>query len=258
MLFELVLAAMIGALCFALLLRANSGRSGPRGRSQPGLRGQGAQLNRILRRRFAKRGMDRPRVMVSGPKVKPVVCQICLGRVKEGSEYSRCACGKTFHPVCLARTGFCPYCEKRYTEEALRQALVVRPKAPAGRAKGPSEIRMIWQPGMARICPLCGAELPEGSGECQCGSIIVEEGESFECPSCGTEVPADMSFCPGCKERFDVVEEPICQVCGRVIAGGKGVCDCGALTDNMCPECGAYLEPDDTVCGRCGTAFEFV
>ena len=258
MLAELALAAFIGALCFAIYLKM--ARSNATGQSmRRAISGKSTGINRILRKTFVKRTAERPRVVVTGPKVKPVVCQICLGRVKEGMEYAKCTCGKTFHPVCLVRTGFCPYCNRPYSAETLSEAFIVRPKLlVAGQAKRPSEIRMIWQSGMTHICAVCGSELAEGSSECQCGAITVEEGETFACPSCGTEVPAEMTHCPGCKERFDVVEGAICQVCGRVISEQKGVCDCGALTADLCPECGAYLEPDDVVCGGCGTVFELI
>src|SRR5512137_2428032 len=108
MLAELLVAALIGALCFAILLKVGRGRGAVDGmrRAIDGRSG----INRILRKTFNKGPMERPKVVVTGPKVKPVVCQICLGRVKEGTEYAKCPCGKTFHPVCLVRTGFCPYC----------------------------------------------------------------------------------------------------------------------------------------------------
>ena len=257
MLAELLVAAVIGALCFAILLKVGKGRGAMDGMKRA-MDGR-SNINRILRKTFSKGAIERPKVVVTGPKVKPVVCQICLGRVKEGTEYAKCTCGKTFHPVCLIRTGFCPYCEQAYTSETLSEAFIIRPKAPArGQGRNPAEIRIIWQSGMTRVCPVCGAELAEGSSECQCGAIVVEEGETFDCPSCGTEVPPSLAHCPTCHERFDVLEGSICQVCGRVIADQKGVCDCGALTADLCPECGAYLEPDDVFCGSCGTAFELV
>jgi len=257
MLAELLIAAVLGALCFAILLKVGMGRGTLRGMRRAMDRKTG--INRILRKTLSSGLIERPKVVVTGPKVKPVVCQICLGRVKEGMEFARCACGKTFHPVCLVRTGFCPYCDRAYTPETLSEAFIVRPKMPArGHARNPSEIRMIWDSGMTRVCPVCGSELPEGSSECQCGVILVEEGETFDCPSCGTSVPPDMIHCPSCHERFDVLEGSICQVCGRIIPDQAEVCECGALTADICPECGSYLEPDEVVCGNCGTVFELI
>jgi hypothetical protein len=193
--------------------------------------------------------------MVQGPKVKPVICQICLGRVKEGMEYGRCSCGKTFHPMCLSRTGFCPYCDRAYEGE-LPEGLMVRPQPVAGRRR--AEVRMIWEPAGRRACPMCGEELEEGRAECSCGAIVIEEGEVFDCPSCGTEVPPHMMQCPGCRERFDSVEEPQCPICGRLVTSEDGVCECGGLAVDECPECGAPLGPEDAACASCGTAFELV
>ena len=258
MLVELLLASALGifGLASALSVRRHLSKEQPTDlRSTIGLPAK--HLRKVLRKPVARRG-GRPRVMVQGPKVKPIICQICLGRVKEGLEYARCQCGKVFHPVCLTRTGFCPYCDHPY-EEGIAPELMVRPQVSAEQAaRRRTEIHMLWEPSGRRTCPMCGAEIASGRNECPCGAIILEEGEVFACPACGTEVPPDMMECPGCRERFDAVEEPLCPICGRLVASEDGVCECGGLATDECPECGAPLGAEDRECSACGTAFEFV
>jgi len=212
-----------------------------------------ASIRRVLKMSKATTA-SRPRVIVAGPKVKPVVCQICLGRVKEGLEYARCTCGKQFHPVCLIRTSFCPYCGRAYDSGVLEEGILVRPRTVPSRRSG--DITMLWSPG-ARSCPSCGATLADGQRECSCGTILVEEGESFTCPSCGTLVPPERIECPGCREKFEIAEEARCPVCGGVREGDEP-CECGGIVEDICPECGASLATEDRVCGHCGTMFEFV
>jgi predicted amidophosphoribosyltransferase len=105
---------------------------------------------------------------------------------------------------------------------------------------------------------VCGSTLPEDGNECECGAIIVEEGQSFTCPRCGCDVPPERMSCPSCKESFEVVEDPQCPVCGRLLKEGEEVCECGGLQGDECPECGLRLGPEDDACPGCGTAFEFV
>jgi hypothetical protein len=214
-----------------------------------------ADLKKVLRRTFKRPAAERPQVRVSGPKVKPIVCQICLGRVKEGLEYAKCSCGNVFHPVCLVRTGLCPYCGKAYDASMLPGMLIT---VPTTARSGRPNISMRWESEIQRSCPLCGRGLPDGSNECSCGAIVIEESEAFACPSCGEQVPPGRSECPGCRERFDVIASPVCPVCGRVVDEAEGVCDCGAVLGSSCPECGSELNPDDRACGKCGTIFEFV
>jgi hypothetical protein len=255
---ELVLASALGALGLAgaIGIRRYLANGSP-----PDLRAamaaRATHLRKVLRRP-ARAGKERPRVVVQGPKVRPVVCQICLGRLKEGMEYAKCPCGKTFHITCLVRTGFCPYCDRHYEEGSLGQDLIVKPKLTAGEAaRRKAEVRVLWEP-TERHCPVCGNDLPEGGGECDCGTIVVEEGETFACPSCGTEVPPDSMSCPGCRESFEVVETPLCPICGRLVTSEDGLCECGALATDECPECGTPLEADDLFCPICGTVFEYV
>jgi hypothetical protein len=213
-----------------------------------------ADLKKVLRRTFKRPLAERPQVRVSGPKIKPIVCQICLGQVKEGLQYAKCSCGKVFHPVCLVRTTFCPYCRKACDSTMLDGMLLTVPVVSRSRPN----ISMRWESEVRRSCPLCGKKLPDGSNECSCGAIVVEEGEAFTCPSCGAEVPPTRTECQYCRERFDVITSPVCPVCGRLVEEGRGACECGAVLGVTCPECGSELGPDDSACGRCGTIFEFV
>ncbi len=215
------------------------------------------RLKKVLLRSFHAKPKERSRVVVNGPKIKPVICQICLGRVKEGLEYARCSCGKDFHPACLTRAASCPYCGASYAEGPLSEERLVRPKGPDP-SKASAAISMIWESKEGRACPLCGAELPQGTNECSCGAIIVDEGEDFDCPSCGTRVPADRTECPICRERFDVHSTGSCPICGKTIVPGTTTCECGAMLGDACPECGASLGRDDSYCGQCGAHFEFV
>jgi hypothetical protein len=258
MLVELVVATALGALGLASFIEVKKRLSG----SAPlelrkAMKSQAKHLRKVMR--MPSRAADRPRVVVQGPKVRPVVCQICLGRVKEGLEYAKCTCGKEFHTVCLTRTGFCPYCNQAYEEKDLDPGIIVKPKiSPQELARKRADIRMLWEPAERRACPICGSVLPEGGNECECGAIVVEEGESFDCPRCGTEVPPDRMSCSACKESFEAVDAPQCQVCGRLLQPGKDICECGGLAGDDCPECGTSLAPDDERCPTCGTSFEFV
>ena len=214
------------------------------------------RLRKVLRR-STLRQKERPRVVVSGPKIKPIVCQICLGRVKEGLEYARCDCGKVFHPVCLTRTGFCPYCGKHYSTETLADENMVRLRVPIESKRKAGGITMLWQSSLLHVCPVCGLDLPEGSNECRCGTIIVGDEETFECTSCGCVVPPQSMECPECLEQFGVLEEQPCPFCGKPMEEGE-LCPCGAMVADICPECGYKLGSLEMSCGNCGAAFEFL
>ena len=257
MLVELIVAAVLGALCLAIVLcvtkQLGEGRAFPVNVEFPV-----ARIKKVLLRSLGRPSAERPRVVVSGPKVKPVVCQICLGRVKDGLEYAKCSCGKVFHPVCLLRTGACPYCGTAYFAETLTEERMVRPRPPDRSKTSRAAVSMIWEASTNRLCPLCGEGLPSGVDECACGALVVEEGQEFDCPSCGTRVPADRADCPNCRERFDLYASRVCPICGRTIPEDALVCECGALLEENCPECGASLGENDIFCAQCGTAFEFV
>ena len=93
---------------------------------------------------------------------------------------------------------------------------------------------------------------------CECGAIVVEEGENFQCPSCGLIMPELSAECPRCGEIFETFEIVECPVCGRQISANTDICECGALIGGRCPECGKKLSSEDLICDRCGTEFENV
>jgi len=255
---DLIVAAALGALCMVILLAATKQLGGSSAAISSKMEEPAIRLKKVLLRTFRPHAKENRRVVVSGPKIKPVICQICLGRVKEGLEYARCSCGKEFHPTCLMRTSSCPYCGASYSEGTLSEERIVRPRTPERQKAASAAISMIWESKEGRSCPLCGAELLQGTNECACGAIIVDEGEDFDCPSCGTRVPADRIECPICRERFDVQSSGSCPVCGKPVVPGSATCECGALLGETCPECGTSLGREDSFCGRCGASFEFV
>jgi len=178
-----------------------------------------------------------PRIMVSGSEEKTIICQICLGRIKEGSRYIQCDCNRAFHYVCLSRTGFCPYCHKQFDEIKYNVENV-------------SEL--------AFICPLCGTTLDSGTRQCSCGAIFTEEGSDFCCPVCGTRVPEGETRCSYCGEVFESHRMVVCPLCGQFVLEEGEICECGALLGDRCPECGARLEPDAIRCETCNSEFEFI
>lgn len=201
---------------------------------------------------------SRPKVQVTGPKVKPLICQICLGRVKQDMEYVKCSCGKSFHSTCISRTGYCPYCECHYTTRdgrtpsengfiTLRTPNSEKMTAPITGTK----VNYI-------LCPLCGANVPAGAGTCECGAIFVEEGGRFKCPECGTSISEDESGCRNCGERFDHLDTQTCPLCKRILPQGEEVCECGALIGDSCPECGNELAASESTCRNCGVVFELI
>jgi len=230
----LVTATVLGAVAAvtAISLRSymNSKEGIGPGSKIPNLDG----ITKIIRRGRVRD--QRPRVMVNGPEVKSQVCQICLGRIKEGSNHLECKCERTFHLICLSRTGFCPYCHEPY-ENLIPQT------------DGTHSFL---------ICPLCGIHLEPGSRKCECGAIFQEEGVDFCCPICGTQVSEDNTVCPYCGEIFDCYRLINCPVCGIVIDEDTEVCECGAVLIDRCPECSSPLGPEDRYCRNCGAEFEFI
>ncbi len=199
---------------------------------------------------------SRPRIQITGPKVQPETCQICMGRIKEGTEYVRCGNGKVFHSVCLARVGNCPYCRRTFAikgRESTTSRDYVQPVVPAGtveeRGTVSAEVR----------CPVCGSGLSQEATSCiSCGAIFVADGGTFPCPSCGFLVRESDSACGRCGEPFNQFKPRTCPVCSRTIGPTDETCVCGAILNDRCPECGAQLSEGASECGTCGTAFEFV
>lgn len=207
-------------------------------------------LSRLIETFEATVVRKRPKIHITGPRVKPVICQICLGRVKPGLEYLRCECGKAFHLACLSRTGFCPYCQGKY-EDGERFTVLRAPAGEGSRASGGTKVNYI-------LCPLCGSHVPAGAPSCQCGAIFVEEGGTFRCPECGNRVPEDESKCSNCGEQFDHCETQACPLCGRLLPAGQVVCACGTVIGNRCPECGHELAQGEESCTVCGAVFELI
>ena len=170
---------------------------------------------------------------------RSVVCQMCLGEVDEGCEYRVCECGKSFHPVCIARTGFCPYCGASYIE---RDFLSERA---AGKPRESDD-----------VCPICGRVVIGNS--CECGALFADDTGIMECPSCGGPVPKGNEACPRCGEDFEVFVPRLCPVCETVIHEGQSICRCGLVLDDLCPECGWKLGTREETCPICGLNFEMV
>lgn len=202
----------------------------------------------------------RPRVQVTGPKVQPEICQICMGKIKEGTEYVRCTSGRVFHSICLARVGNCPYCRRTFAIKGLESTTTreyVQPVVPE--ALPPAEVFTTAESELpVNPCPACGKDLEEGATGCSCGVIFVTEGGSFACPDCGFQVKEGDTYCGRCGERFLQPLFPCCPVCGRPVAADAEACVCGTILGNRCPECGAELGGEDTSCRVCGATFEFV
>jgi predicted RNA-binding Zn-ribbon protein involved in translation (DUF1610 family) len=197
---------------------------------------------------------ERPRIQVTGPKVKPEICQICMGRIKEGSEYVRCSGGKVFHSVCLARVGDCPYCRRTFAikgREDTTSRNYVQPISPPAVSEVP--------PPNSAPCPVCGEAIDPAVNGCgACGAIFVADGGSFPCPGCGSTVQESDLQCRRCGEPFHQFTPRTCPVCGAVIPANAEACTCGAILNDRCPECGAGLPENTVECKTCGAVFEFV
>jgi hypothetical protein len=240
-----------------------------------GASGFGELINRYKQVLIRKRGSreegaarGRPKIQITGPKVQPLVCQICLGRIKEGTEYVKCGTGKVFHSVCLARTGTCPFCQRTVAikgmesttsvphslqfvflppEKVPEQPPMPEPEAPPEPA-APEE-------GRTFVCVSCGAVLEAGTASCACGAIFADPGGSFECPECGAEVREADRSCAVCGAVFEPLGPLICPGCGKEVAPDADVCECGVLLSDKCPECGAHLRESDMACAVCGAEF---
>lgn len=230
---EVSIAFIMGITFFALVTKLR-GSIGPW--IERDTRPVRESITRIISNRLLSN--DRPRVMISGPAVREPICQICLGRIKEGSNHVLCNCGRTFHIVCLSRTGSCPYCQEPYDINRLRSI----------RAEGSGMV----------VCPICGAHLPADRRECDCGAFFLDENTEFHCPACSTKVPQLDESCPGCGMLFECYPTTTCPVCGQLLREEIGVCDCGAVLGERCPECHASLGPDEKRCSHCGAEFEFI
>ena len=208
----------------------------------------------VGRRRW-RDGEPRPRMQVSGPKVQQTACQICLGRIKEGTEYIRCSTGRAFHAACLDRLGGCPYCQR-----------TVEIKGKEGQPRPPPEpIALIEPPSPLPddgtfLCPVCGVALEIGSPHClSCGAIFVDHNGMFVCPDCHAELREGDLNCGRCGRNFERLEMPRCPQCDIEVSPNAEVCPrCSCLLQEHCPECGEELSEDAVTCPACGTDFEFL
>lgn len=247
----LPLAAILGASGFGGLLR---------------------RLNTYVIRKEGEReerGLARPKIQVTGPKVQPLVCQICLGRIKEGTEYVKCSSGKVFHSVCLARTGTCPFCQRTVAIKGMESTSTAPhslvfvflppekvPETPPMPEPVPKEL-VPEEKAQEFTCPSCGARVEAGAASCRCGAVFADPGGSFSCPECGAEVKEADRSCGRCGAVFELLGPQTCPQCGRELTPDSEVCECGVILSDKCPECGARLRDSDMVCPVCGTEFDY-
>jgi hypothetical protein len=189
---------------------------------------------------------ERSTVKVTGPKIRNLKCTMCQGYIKVGLQYAQCDCGENYHVVCLARTGFCPICNKKWEEKDI----VSISKTNGDSCSSPTCKKL--------ECPSCGEHVSILDLECKCGAIFVKDNDSFLCPECGGRVCLSDMVCLSCGERFRDCEIVTCPVCGRRFDAMEGACTCGTFVGDMCPECGCRLENDDSWCPRCGAKIDAV
>lgn len=175
--------------------------------------------------------------VVTGPREQVLMCQICMGRIKIGMNWTQCKCGNVYHPVCLERTGYCPQCKQIW---------------------GSEEVESHDQERTMNSCPVCRRELSIGQERCACGAVFVNDSGRFRCPVCDAILFEGEEVCPICGEAFERYETIICPRCGKMIAPGETACTCGLPVDSICPVCGRVLGPKDNLCPCCETEFVFV
>ena len=208
-------------------------------------------------RRRREGGEPRPRVQVSGPKVQQTACQICLGRIKEGTEYIRCSSGRAFHAACLDRVGGCPYCH-RSVEIKGKEGQQRPPPAPAVLPQTPLLTPRSEEGSI--LCPVCGVVLEMGAHHClSCGAIFVDHNGMFVCPDCNAELREGDRSCGRCGRTFEKVEMPRCPQCDIEVSPNAEICPrCSCLLQDRCPECGDELPEDAVTCPTCGADFDFL
>jgi predicted amidophosphoribosyltransferase len=107
-------------------------------------------------------------------------------------------------------------------------------------------------------CPECGKIVSGEDGACECGVLLVGEGNMI-CPECGAEIPETSLECSICGCSF-VEEISECPACGRRVAKDAFTCDCGVVFSDRaagieCSECGAAVQLEDEFCPGCGARF---
>jgi len=165
-----------------------------------------------------------------------VFCDICGRRLLDGET---CDC------TMYERELQCPECGSRLTDEDefCRRCGVVFSQDFSGD---------LFQ------CPECGRVVSEKDAVCDCGVLLVGEGNMI-CPGCGAEIPETALECPVCERRF-VEEISECPACGRRVDRDAFSCECGVVFSDQvagieCSECGAGVQLDDQFCPDCGARF---
>ena len=74
------------------------------------------------------------------------------------------------------------------------------------------------------------------------------------CPKCGAELPETAKFCFECGEKFETLSENeiICPHCGKKTHKGKFCMECGEPLVKKCPKCGTEVPPNGKFCLECG------
>ena len=165
----------------------------------------------------------RPRVTPIKPKYDIVVCQICMGRVKPGLNVAKCECGKSFHDICLERTGFCPYCHRTY--DAPSVAAISKKRESPKIEKVP--------------CPSCGQMILAEARGCECGAVFVED-EPVRLRQMRIGGLRRQTWSAAIAGRYT---KTIPRGFAPYVPGSstrrRDMCECGAFTGDSCPECGA-------------------
>ena len=199
---------------------------------------------------------ERPRIMVTGANTQTLMCQICMGKIKEGTEFCTCGTGKVFHTSCLERLGSCPYCKRTYAIKGLESTTsrqVIEPIAGAPKSEPSPSVEEEGR------CPVCEGAVAKDAGYCSsCGAIFITKSGTFNCPACGTQLDENERICPSCGEPFQSYAPYPCPWCGNPVGPNDKKCSCGAVLTDVCPECGFHLSEEDTVCKHCGSIFEFL
>ncbi|HSV42108.1 MAG TPA: zinc ribbon domain-containing protein [Methanomassiliicoccales archaeon] len=193
-----------------------------------------------------KKVVRKPVLKDNSPKIKNLNCPMCMGYIKIGLQYAKCDCGHTYHVVCLARTGFCPICNKRWDEESVRSVTHVN--------GDPSKVAHLQK----LPCPSCDRPVSIYDLECQCGAVFVKDNDSFLCPECGGRVDLLDMTCHHCGEHFRECDMVTCPDCGHRFDASEGTCECGTFVGDRCPDCGSILDDGDRFCGNCGVEIDIV
>ncbi len=107
-------------------------------------------------------------------------------------------------------------------------------------------------------CPECGRVVSEGQTSCECGVLLVGEGNMI-CPGCGGEIHESSNKCPVCGKPLveDITE---CPACGRRVDKDAFACLCGVVFSDRvsgaeCSLCGSGVDLKDKFCPGCGARF---